>query len=260
MSGYSCKARVGGGPTPVTLPGPEGSPRICPESRGGRQSRRMWNGGILTGQVPAFQIGAVDYLADMLRVRFAILGFLLAIAAGGGLFLGLLMPRLPAPAGTSGQAGQAHLTTASLIQEIQGLSELVTVKYVVEKVVVLEDVRWYGDNRVLLVAHGVVKAGVDLRRVQPEDLVLESDTVHISLPTSTITDVYLDEHRTRVIEHTTGLLRAFDRDLQINARRQAIDELRRSARQNGIHDDAQERARQLVTAFFAQLGLETRFR
>jgi hypothetical protein len=191
----------------------------------------------------------------MLQIRLIMLGMVIAIAGGVGLSLGLLLPRLPTQA-----AGPASgLDTSTLIQEVQGLSELVTVKYVLEKVVVLEDVRWYGGNRVLLLAHGIVKAGVDLRALQPEDLQLEGNRVLVKLPPATITDVYLEENSTRVIEHWTGLLRAFDKDLQIAARRQAIDELRRSARHSGIHEDAQEQAQQLLRTFFGQLGLETHF-
>jgi hypothetical protein len=191
----------------------------------------------------------------MLQIRLIMLGMVIAIAGGVGLSLGLLLPRLPTQA-----AGPASgLDTSTLIQEVQGLSELVTVKYVLEKVVVLEDVRWYGGNRVLLLAHGIVKAGVDLRALQPEDLQLEGNRVLVKLPPATITDVYLEENSTRVIEHSTGLLRAFDKDLQIAARRQAIDELRRSARHSGIHEDAQEQAQQLLRTFFGQLGLETHF-
>jgi hypothetical protein len=191
----------------------------------------------------------------VLRTRLIILAFVLAIAGGVGLFFGVLMPRLPL------EQGQPAViqNTATLLQEIQGLSELVTVKYVLEKVVILEDVKWYGENRVLLLAHGVVKAGVDLRAVQPEHLVLESNKVHVALPHAAITDVYLDEHQTRIIEHSTGLLRAFDRHLQVEARRQAIDELRRTARQAGITEDAQDRARKQLSAFLGQLGFEVRF-
>lgn len=192
----------------------------------------------------------------MLQIRMIVLGMVVVIAAGAGAFLGFQLPRMPSPAPTP---AAAPMTTATLIQEVQGLSELVTVKYVLEKVVVLADARWYGDNRVLLLAHGVVKAGVDLRRLGPEDLTLETDRVTVTLPPPAITDVYLDENKTRVIEHSTGLLRAFDKDLQIAARRHAVDELRRSALHNGIHEDAQEQARQLLTRFFDQLGFETRF-
>jgi hypothetical protein len=190
----------------------------------------------------------------MLQIRLIMLGMVIAIAGGVGLSLGLLLPRTQAP----GPAG-TPLDTSTLIQEVQGLSELVTVKYVLEKVVVLQDARWYGDNRVLLLAHGIVKAGVDLRALGLEDLVLEGNRVSITLPPATITDVYLEEENTRVIEHSTGLLRAFDKDLQIAARRQAIDKLRRSALESGIQQDAQEHAQELLRTFFGQLGLETRF-
>ena len=38
--------------------------------------------------------------------------------------------------------------TDEVVEQIQTLSDLVTVKYIVEKVVVLDDVRWYGESRV----------------------------------------------------------------------------------------------------------------
>jgi hypothetical protein len=208
------------------------------------------------GGFTLFKAGWSVTLGRMLQIRLILLGVIVAIAGGAGLLVGLVMPRLPLQAIAPAPAA---MNTATLIQEVQGMSELVTVKYVLEKVVVLEDVRWYGDNRVLLLAHGIVKAGVDLRALQPHDVVVENDKVLIALPAATITDVYLDENKTRVIEHTTGLLRAFDKDLQIAARRQAVEELRRTAGLNGIQDDAQEQARQVLSRFFGQLGLEVRF-
>ena len=61
-------------------------------------------------------------------------------------------------------AGLHLWDTTSVVHEVQALSELVTVKYVMEKAVILDDVKWYGENHVLLLAHGVVKAGIDLKR------------------------------------------------------------------------------------------------
>ena len=49
----------------------------------------------------------------------------------------------------------------SVLKQIQTLSQLVTVKYVIEKVVILEDVKWFGENRVLLLAHGVARRFAD---------------------------------------------------------------------------------------------------
>lgn len=192
----------------------------------------------------------------MLKIRFLILGLILAASAGLGLLLGLYVPRLNAPP----TAPPTILNTATIVQQIQGLSELVTVKYVLEKVVVLEDSRWYGDNRVLLIAHGVVKAGIDLSRIEPSDLELDHDLVHITLPPAAITDVYLDEQQTRVLEHSTGLLRVFNKNLEAEARRQAVEELRRAARQGGIYQDAQLQAQQQLTNLLGRFNLEVSFR
>jgi hypothetical protein len=139
---------------------------------------------------------------------------------------------------------------------VQTLSQLVTVKYVLEKVVILEDVKWYGENRVLLLAHGVVKAGVDLQKLKPEDLRIEDKKVVMKLPRANITDVYLDEQKTQVIENSTGLLRAFDKTLEQNARRQAVGDMRLVARHNGIYEEAEERAKLQLTHLFRQLGFD----
>ena len=112
-----------------------------------------------------------------------------------------------------------------------------------EKVVVLEDAKWFGENRVLLVAHGIVKAGVDFRELKPEDLEVTGKKIAIRLPPSRITDTYLDEHQTRVVERTTGLLRMFDKDLEQAARQNAVADIRRAARTAGILKDADERHR-----------------
>ena len=138
---------------------------------------------------------------------------------------------------------------------------MVTVKYVMEKVVILEDVRIYGENRVLLVAHGVVKAGVDLSKIERGDIEVDGTNVTIRLPRCTITDVYLDEDKTQVLEHSTGLLRRFDKDLQQNARREGLDAIRRAARDSGILDEAQTRAELQLRLFFNQFGFtEIEFR
>ena len=151
-----------------------------------------------------------------------------------------------------------HLwNTATVVNEVQTLSDLVTVKYVMEKVVVLEDVKWYGENRVLLLAHGVVKAGVDLKRLQPSDVRISGKTISLRLPPAQITDAYLDDKATQVIDHSTGLLREFDKNLEQTARQNAVDDIARAARRNGILDDANQRARLELEVFFKRAGFES---
>lgn len=199
--------------------------------------------------IRALQGRRAGYSGGVLRTRLMILGLLLAIAAGTGVIVGFVLPRLQLV-----RSAPAVLNTAAVLKQVQGLSQLVTVKYVIEKVVILEDVKWYGESRVLLVAHGVVKAGVDLQGLQPGDLTVTGQRVEVALPPPAMFDVYLDDTRTQVIEHRTGGLRTFDKDLQQDARRQAIDDIRRAARQSGIVEDAMERARHQVRALLLQLG------
>lgn len=149
----------------------------------------------------------------------------------------------------------ARFDSAAVVTQVQGLAELVTVKYVIEKVVVLEDVKLWGENRILLVAHGVVKAGVDLRNLGPDAVAVDGPRVRVRLPPATITDCYLDEEKTAVIEHTTGLLRRFDRGLEQAARREGLDAIRRAAGYSGILAEAEERARLQVVAFLQALGV-----
>lgn len=175
-----------------------------------------------------------------------------------GVFLGSRLPRL------FGRGGATRTyDTPVMLQQVQTLSDLVTVKYVLERVEVWDDppsgiVTQFvaGNNRILLLAHGVVKAGVDLGKLKPEDLKIEGKTIWIDLPSAHITDAYLDDKETKVVERTTGFLRTFDKDLEQNIRRTAVEDLRLAAGRGGILRDADERARMQLAKFFTLMGFE----
>ena len=154
-------------------------------------------------------------------------------------------------------SSQFFWNTTSVVHEVQSLSDLVTVKYVMDKVVVLEDVKWYGENRVLLLAQGVVKAGIDLKRLKPENVSISGKKISLHLPPTEITDAYLDDKASQVIDHTTGLLRAFDKDLEQSARQNAVDDIARAARRAGILDEASKRGREELQNFFKRAGFES---
>jgi len=174
-----------------------------------------------------------------------------------GLYFGAKLPRLFGSKGAT-----RTYDTPVLLEQVQTLSELVTVKYVVEKVEIWEDppsglMQFVaGDNRILLLARGVVKAGVDFQKLKPEDLKVQGKTIWINLPPARITDAYLDDKETKVIERTTGFLRSFDKDLEQNIRRTAVDDMRQSALRGGIVRDANDRARTQLASFFHLMGFE----
>ena len=153
-------------------------------------------------------------------------------------------------------SGLRFENTATVVQQVQTLTDLVTVKYVMEKAIVLEDVKWYGESRVLLLAHGIVKAGIDLKRIKANDVTVSGKSISIKLPPPQITDAYLDDKESQVIDHVTGLLRVYDKDLEQTARQNAVDDIRRASRNAGILKDADERARLELELFLRQAGFE----
>jgi hypothetical protein len=156
----------------------------------------------------------------------------------------------------SGDRPPSIAVTPELLRRVQGLNQLVTVRYVIEKVVLLEDVKWYGENRVLMVAHGVVNAGIDLSKVGADRIGVDGRAVTVRIPRPRVLDVYLDDRRTQVVERNTGVLRSFDKDLEQSARVQALDQIRIAAREGGIIRDAEERARRQLEALFLAAGFE----
>jgi hypothetical protein len=157
--------------------------------------------------------------------------------------------------------GRAPFKTATVVTSVQSLSELVTVKYVLEKVIVWEDPTRYfgvniplGENRLILLAHGEVKAGVDLSQVKENDVSVSGRKIALVLPPARVTDAYLVERHTQVLDYKTGLLAPFNKDLEQTARRHALTEITRAARQSGIEEDAAERARKQLARFLQTLG------
>lgn len=197
----------------------------------------------------------------MWKTRFIIAGLMVIILSVLVLVAGFLLVRF-----LQQGAGPAQRNTAVFLRNIQTLNQLVTIQQRLEKVVIVEDpptgtLAAYvsGESRVILVAHGVVKAGVDLSRLTEQDLHWRGTNLILRLPPSEITDVYLDEQRTQVVEHKTGFLRRFDAQLPQLARQQALAAMRRAAREYDILKDADQRARLSIQKFLEPMGISVQF-
>jgi hypothetical protein len=194
----------------------------------------------------------------MAKTRRGIATLLVAGLFVVGMFFGVKLSRW-----MNSRRAEPRYNTPAIIQEVQTLSELVTVKYVLEKVEVWNDPPknligqfFAGDNRILLLAHGIVKAGVDFSQLKTEDVQITGRKIVIRMPPARITDAYLDDSETKVIERTTGFLRAFDKDLEQTIRRTAVEDIRRAAGRGGILKDADDRARTQLKDLFQRMGFE----
>ncbi|HUA38543.1 MAG TPA: DUF4230 domain-containing protein [Candidatus Sulfopaludibacter sp.] len=196
---------------------------------------------------------------DMRRVKQIFWVLAVAFVFVAGAWVGLRLVRWLTPV-----AGVRVENTATVVRQVQTLSDLVTVKYVMERVEIVDSPPTsalgqfvQGENRVLLLAHGIVKAGIDLKRIQPEDVAIVGRKIVLRLPPPQITDAYLDERQTRVIDWQRGFLRDFDKGLETTARQNAVDDISRAARTAGILQDADDRARLELAVFLHQAGFET---
>ena len=95
-----------------------------------------------------------------------------------------------------------------------------------------------------------------MKCLHPEDIAIAGKKIALRLPPPQITDAYLDDKASQVIDRTTGLLRAFDKDLEQAARQNAVDDIARAARRGGILEEADKRGRTELESFFKRAGFE----
>lgn len=146
----------------------------------------------------------------------------------------------------------------TIIHSVRSLARLETIQYSVEKVITAESGQGpfgflFGD-RLLLVAHGIVIAGIDLEKLSPQDLQLQGGVLSVRLPPAEIFIATLDNEKTYVYDRETGLLNKGNVQLETDARRAAEDEIRKAAIEDGILSQAEKNAEAYLLRLFLQLG------
>jgi len=144
------------------------------------------------------------------------------------------------------------------ITEVRSLARLETIQYSVEKVITAEVGQGlfgtlFGD-KLLFVAHGTVIAGIDMSKLNPEDLRFENGVLYVRLPPSEVFVATLDNEKSYVYDRETGILSKGDRNLETAARQAAEAEIRKAAEEDGILELAQQNAETYLAKFFSALG------
>jgi hypothetical protein len=128
----------------------------------------------------------------------------------------------------------------------------------VEKVVTIEQGQGtfgflFGD-KILFVGHGRVIAGIDMEKLQPEDMRYENGVLTVKLPPAEIFIAALDNEKSRVYDRETGALTKPDINLETLVRQSAEQEILKAALEDGILEQAQANAEAYLFKFFAALG------
>jgi hypothetical protein len=156
-----------------------------------------------------------------------------------------------------------HEERPPVIEQVQALSRIETSKYVLEQVIEAEKSTdalrrefLFGD-RLFLIAHGYVTAGVDLGKIEAADINIdENDAIWLMLPQTEIFTATLDNELTRVYDRQRGWLTRGDIHLETEARREAEKSILEAACEYGILEQAAEDAEWQMTRFLSLLDFE----
>jgi hypothetical protein len=144
------------------------------------------------------------------------------------------------------------------INDIRALARLETIQYSVEKVITGETgggtfQTLFGD-KILFVGHGTVIAGIDMGKLQPEDMHYENGVLTVKLPPTEVLIATLDNEKSYVYDRQTGVLAKPDPNLETLVRQSAEAEILKAAIEDGILEHAKDNAQAYLSKFFAALG------
>ncbi len=200
---------------------------------------------------------------------------LAALVAGlllGALLLGLtgflVLSRSSGPAllsrmwsAMTGRTLTIDVSQPTVVDRIQRLQRLETVVYTMDKVVsgakenpIFPD--FLAGDRLLLLVHGEVVAGIDFSSLKPGDVKVEGRQVHIHVPAAQVFSTRLDSTKTRVYSRQTGLLVPTDPNLETQVRQEAERQLLAAALTDGILKTAQQNANSTLTSLLQGLGFQ----
>lgn len=194
--------------------------------------------------------------------------FLAGLTLGGGIavtsrlqaIFGREGPRVaasPTPA-PSPSPTPAIISSAAVVRQIQHVQRLEVTTYSIERVIEVKQSDpiwpdWLRGDRLLLIAHGEVVAGVDLSKVTEKDVSISADgkLVTIKLPPVEIFNLEntLNNVKTRVYDRQRGILAPLNSQLESEARRAAEIQIIGAACEEGILEQATSDARRTIEQF-----------
>jgi len=161
----------------------------------------------------------------------------------------------------TGRTLSIDVSQPTVVDRIQRLQRLETVVYTMDKLVtgekenpVLPD--FLTGDRLLLMVHGEVVAGIDFSNLKPDDVKVNGKQVHLHLPTAQVFSTRLDSAKTRVYSRQTGLLVPTDPNLETQVRQEAERQLLEAALADGILRTAQQNASSTISSLLQGLGFE----
>src|ERR1700722_3707396 len=164
-------------------------------------------------------------------------------------------------AAVTGRTLTIDVSQPTVVDRIQRLQRLETVVYTMDKIVtgaranpIFPD--FLAGDRLLMMVHGEVVAGIDFSNLKPGDVQVEGKQIRLHLPVSQVFSTRIDSARTRVYSRQTGLLVPSDPNLETQVRQEGEHQLQEAALADGILRTAQDNAASTVRSLLQGLGFE----
>ncbi len=161
----------------------------------------------------------------------------------------------------TGRTLSLDVSQPTVVDRIQRLQRLETVVYTMDKIVsgakenpIFPD--FIAGDRLLMLVHGEVVAGIDFSNLKPGDVRVEGKQVHLHLPAPQVFSTRVDSAKTRVYSRQTGLLVPTDPNLETQVRQEAERQLLLAAMADGILRTAQQNGASTITSLLQGLGFE----
>jgi hypothetical protein len=152
------------------------------------------------------------------------------------------------------------LDEPALVREIHDLNQLVTVRYTVQKVVGMNELKSpFGSEKILLMVQGRVLAGVDLAALTPSDVALTKNSARVKLGAPRLLEAFLEEKFTQVWDRSITWWTPWvspSPDLEHKARIQALEDVKATALQMGILEEARRNAQTDIRKLLSAFGID----
>lgn len=156
--------------------------------------------------------------------------------------------------------GQNELKKEKQILSLKEMNELVTVEYVVNKIIKAnDDQTWYkiGDRKILMTCQATLKAGIDFSKITTDNVQVNDKEVTLILPHATLFSVNIKPEDIKVAYEDVGAFRnVFSAQERDGLAAQAQVQIQKSADSLGVLQTAETNASLFVSNFLRNTGFE----
>ncbi|HWJ03406.1 MAG TPA: DUF4230 domain-containing protein [Verrucomicrobiae bacterium] len=155
------------------------------------------------------------------------------------------------------QKASRQTDTVSVLESVRNISELATVEYnFYQDKTLKENKNWFQRKTIILFVKGSVKAGVNLSKVEPDDISVSGRNILVKVPKAEILSVEIDLDKSKVAFEDTGLLANTSAQETKDLFAQAKEQIREAALEEKILDKAQDGTRNVLVNLLRGLGFE----